>query len=130
MYLKLGHINTLNKKKSFHFMQYEMFKMCSWVLKHCKIFKFRMTVQNAYIEKQAPPPPISFIFSSAVIKMKLIYNSYIFECLLKYMFLHLWKKKYIHIFLQLEFMVFNTSPHGRQKELVLRLLLLVFNFYC
>lgn len=40
------------------------------------------------------------------------------------------EKIYVHIFLQLEFLVFNTSPHGGQKELVLRLLLLVFNFYC
>lgn len=36
----------------------------------------------------------------------------------------------LHFFLQPEFMVFNTSPHGGQKELVLRLVLLVFHFYC
>lgn len=35
-----------------------------------------MTIQNAYMEKQAPPPPISFIFSSVVKNIKFIYDSY------------------------------------------------------
>lgn len=50
-----------------------------------------MTAQNAYVEMQTPPPPISFIFSSVVINTKFIYHSCEFECPLEYMLLYLWK---------------------------------------